>query len=221
MFLFFFVHLSRVKKMYIILVVFALAGFGILNRNKIIPKKEVVNNTIPSFSQGKMDELVVFQFGKNDSIDKSDTVNALISKIYGIKFEKKELLNEANKENQLLVFDKIEVRFGKPYNKIEKEIEKLVEESTVILKIDPTNILYFDAPGRVDMNCKIVEKIRGTVLKDTFTIKIKRDLGKDRELYKVKDHEQQFLFFKTTEKPSDLNSIPGTNLDLIDMKTIY
>lgn len=207
--------------MYIILVVFALAGFGILNRNKIIPKKEVVNNTIPSFSQGKMDELVVFQFGKNDSIDKSDTVNALISKIYGIKFEKKELLNEANKENQLLVFDKIEVRFGKPYNKIEKEIEKLVEESTVILKIDPTNILYFDAPGRVDMNCKIVEKIRGTVLKDTFTIKIKRDLGKDRELYKVKDHEQQFLFFKTTEKPSDLNSIPGTNLDLIDMKTIY
>lgn len=207
--------------MYIILVVFALAGFGILNRNKIIPKKEVVNNTIPSFSQGKMDELVVFQFGKNDSIDKSDTVNALISKIYGIKFEKKELLNEANKENQLLVFDKIEVRFGKPYNKIEKEIEKLVEESTVILKIDPTNILYFDAPGRVDMNCKIVEKIRGTVLKDTFTIKIKRDLGKDRELYKVKDHEQQFLFFKTTEKPSDLNSIPGTNLDLIDMKSIY
>lgn len=221
MFLFFFLHLSRVKKVYILLIVLALAIFGFLNRNKLLSKKTVVNNSVPSFSQGKLDELVVFQFGKKDTVDNSDTVNALISQLYGIKFEEKAALTDEFKEDQILVLDKIEVRFGKSYSKIEKEIEKLVEESEVILKVDPSNIIYFEAPGRVDINCKVLEKIRGTLTQDNFTIKVKSDLGKDRELYKVKDHELQLLFFKTTEKVSDINTIPGTNLDLIDIKSIY
>ena len=137
MFLFFFLHLSRVKKVYILLIVLALAIFGFLNRNKLLSKKTVVNNSVPSFSQGKLDELVVFQFGKKDTVDNSDTVNALISQLYGIKFEEKAALTDEFKEDQILVLDKIEVRFGKSYSKIEKEIEKLVEESEVILKVDP------------------------------------------------------------------------------------
>jgi hypothetical protein len=100
-----------VKKVYILLIVLALAIFGFLNRNKLLSKKTVVNNSVPSFSQGKLDELVVFQFGKKDTVDNSDTVNALISQLYGIKFEEKAALTDEFKEDQILVLDKIEVRF--------------------------------------------------------------------------------------------------------------
>lgn len=198
----------------------ALGFFGFLGRKKYSTPKTNLNTSTPTISQGKLEQMVVYLFNDTSAIE-SDTIHSLISQIYGIRFEKKMSLTEELKDENIMVLDKIEVRFGQTLHQMEKKIEQLVQKSDVIVKADPVNVFYFDAPGRVDINFKLQQKIRGSLRSDTFTLKMKSDLGKDRDVYKIKEHKAQVLFFKNNESStSDLNSLPDEKLELVEMKFI-
>lgn len=201
-------------------VIFGFVGCLFQACNKTEEKKPAVETTL---SQAPDEGLVIYQ--KAEKIDSSalgirDTVAQLLTLVYGVKIVEHPELTEDMKDGNDAVSKKIENRYDLSVSKMERKLKDLTEESDIICHVSTEGITYYQAPGRMDIDVKLVKNLRG-IVGDSFKLPVEMKSGKEKTAYKIREGDDLVLFFKEADTVEGNNFIPGTNYQLISIEMVH